>query len=98
MTLPPVARVPAWDGVLPPNPDGAVAGWMYMNLDTYTYYWQPQHDVPLQSWVIVSMASDGRYSVDFDASFLGNGCSRATPETDEDGDPPAIGPAPNANP
>jgi len=28
-----------------------------------------------QNWVIVSMFAEGRYSVDFDAAWLGNGCS-----------------------
>jgi hypothetical protein len=98
LTLPTVARIPASYEIFPPNPDAAVAGWMYMNLENPVYYGQPQDDVALQNWVIVSMAAEGRYSVDFDASSLGNGCSRVAPVTDEDGDPPAIGPAPNTNP
>jgi hypothetical protein len=31
-----------------------------------------------QNWVIVSMFAEGRYSVDFDAASLGNGCSPVT--------------------
>jgi hypothetical protein len=31
-----------------------------------------------QNWAIVSMFAEGRYSVDFDAAWLGNGCSGAT--------------------
>jgi hypothetical protein len=30
---------------------------------------------PSQNWVTVSMFAEGRYSVDFDAASLGNGCS-----------------------
>ncbi|HYM60495.1 MAG TPA: hypothetical protein VEZ11_06340, partial [Thermoanaerobaculia bacterium] len=30
-----------------------------------------------QNWAIVSMFAEGRYSVDFDATWLGNGCSPA---------------------
>ncbi len=30
---------------------------------------------PSQNWTIVSMFAEGRYSVDFDAAWLGNGCS-----------------------
>jgi hypothetical protein len=30
-----------------------------------------------QNWTIVSMFAEGRYSVDFDAAWLGNGCSGA---------------------
>lgn len=33
---------------------------------------------PSQNWVLVSMAAEGRYSVDFDAAALGNGCSPTT--------------------
>jgi len=28
-----------------------------------------------QNWVIISMSAEGRYAVDFDAAWLGNGCS-----------------------
>jgi hypothetical protein len=82
---------------LPPNPDGAVAGWMYFNLDNYTGDDQPGA-IALQNWIVVSMNSEGRYAVDFDAASLGNGCSPPAPRTEEYGDPPAIGPAPNVNP
>jgi hypothetical protein len=40
---------------------------------------------PSQNWVVVSMAS-GQFSVDFDAAWLGNGCSQAP------GANPVIGP------
>jgi len=36
---------------------------------------------PSQNWVIVSMFAEGRYSVDFDAAWLGNGCSAPVPLT-----------------
>ena len=32
---------------------------------------------PSQNWVIISMSAQGRYSVDFDAAMLGNGCTPA---------------------
>jgi len=32
---------------------------------------------PSQNWVIISMSVQGRYSVDFDAAMLGNGCTPA---------------------
>jgi hypothetical protein len=51
-----------------------------------------------QDWVIVSMFAEGRYSVDFDAAWLGNGCSPAPPVTSNTGGAPAIGPSPNATP
>jgi len=40
-----------------------------------------------QNWVIVSMSAEGRYSVDYDSAWLGNGCS-PSPATGEQ-----IGPA-----
>jgi hypothetical protein len=43
---------------------------------------------PSQNWVVVSLYAQGRYSVDFDAAQLGNGCSRASVVGRED-----IGPA-----
>jgi hypothetical protein len=72
---------------------GDVAGWMYMNLNnggsaiysstrpgfsgagTSTAVGARQS----QNWVIVSMFAEGRYAVDFDAAWLGNGCSVAPP-------------------
>jgi hypothetical protein len=66
---------------------------MYFNLDN------PTTQGALQSWVIVTMRAQGRYSVDGDATTLGNGC---TPPMDKsevyDGYGVVIGPAPNANP
>jgi hypothetical protein len=96
VSLPETSRTAATDSIFPPNPDGAVAGWMYMNLDNAVT--QTPVNVASQNWVIVSMAADGRYSVDFDAAWLGNGCSPAALVTDENGGQPAIGPAPNATP
>jgi hypothetical protein len=34
-----------------------------------------------QNWVIVAMFAEGRYGVDYDAAWLGNGCSPALPPT-----------------
>ncbi len=34
-----------------------------------------------QNWVIVAMFAEGRYGVDYDAAWLGNGCSAALPAT-----------------
>lgn len=48
-------------------------GWMYLNLNHGA-------DAPLgtsasQNWVTIMMTAEGRYGVDFDAAWLGNGCS-----------------------
>ena len=65
-----------------------VSGWFFLNLNNggsagYTFV---PGDAPSgsntvnrasQNWVIVSMFAQGRYSVDFDAAHLGNGCSAA---------------------
>ena len=75
------------------SPSGDVAGWMYMNLHNggsaaYSRTTQGTPAVtntgtalgtlrPSQNWVIVSMFAEGRYSVDFDAAWMGNGCSPA---------------------
>jgi len=84
----------------PPNPEGAVAGWMYLNLDIGDAPGPVGADAEMasQNWVIVSMAAEGRYAVDFDAAWLGNGCSPAAPVTAEDGGDPVIGPADNETP
>ena len=92
--LPSVSRVPVSSFQFPPNPDGAVAGWMYMNLDNGL---QPLTGGVSQNWVVVSMAAEGRYSGDFDAAILGNGCSPRVRMTDEDGAAPQIEPAASAN-
>jgi hypothetical protein len=78
--------------IYPPNPGGDVAGWMYLNLDHGSALDAPP-GVASQNWVIVSMAAEGRFSVDFDAAWLGNGCSPIAPVTAEDGGDPVISPA-----
>jgi len=88
-------------GVLyPPNPDSALAGWMYLNLDIGNAPSPVGAAAAMasQNWVIVSMAAEGRFSVDYDAAWLGNGCSPAAPTTAEDGSDPVIGPADNVTP
>ncbi|HKR66859.1 MAG TPA: hypothetical protein VJZ00_24240, partial [Thermoanaerobaculia bacterium] len=74
--------------------DGAIAGWVYMNLDNA--YIENPGPFPSQNWVITTMRAEGRYSVDMEASALGNGCSAIAPITDEERGLPAIAPAPNA--
>lgn len=75
-----------------PSTSGDVAGWMYLNLNhggsttgnlsaqraafTTTAGAVTYRNVS-QNWVIISMFAEGRFSVDFDAAWLGNGCSGA---------------------
>lgn len=88
----------------PPNStSGDVGGWMYLNLNnggsanysTARVGFAPAGSNtlvrPSQNWVIVSMFAEGRYSVDFDAAWLGNGCSPAAILTTNPGG--LIGPA-----
>ncbi|HKS23740.1 MAG TPA: hypothetical protein VJZ76_13145 [Thermoanaerobaculia bacterium] len=76
--------------IFPPfSTSGDVGGWMYFNLNnnntagTYSVaragFFPPGVTRPSQNWVIVSMFAEGRYSADFNAAWLGNGCSRAAP-------------------
>ena len=66
-----------------PTAAGDVAGWTYLNLDNGQRAPYSRDNVagaanrPSQNWVIVSMSAEGRYQVDFDAAWLGNGCSSA---------------------
>lgn len=62
--------------VIPPDSTSAdLGGWIYMNLshDGDANFATP--DRPTQNWVTVQMTAEGRYGVDFDAAYLGNGCS-----------------------
>lgn len=69
-----------------PTAAGDVAGWTYLNLNsglmtrpapgTNTPSGTPRAS---QNWVVVSMSAEGRYQVDFDAAWLGNGCSAPVP-------------------
>jgi hypothetical protein len=67
----------------------AAAGWVYMNLQNPA---DPDsaNGVATQNWVIVSMRAEGRYSVDFDAAWLGNGCSPVAEITGFSGNGPAV--------
>jgi len=70
-----------------------ISGWMYLNLNNQpptvaNYSSAAQLPRASQNWVIVSMFAQGRYSVDFDAAHLGNGCSAPAPNPT-----PEVGPA-----
>jgi hypothetical protein len=89
-TLPETSNRSVADPSVFPRPTaGAIAGWVYLNLDNNS-----ADQIASQNWVIVSMKAEGRYSVDFDAAWLANGCSEAFDES-EVNDPGGIviGPA-----
>ena len=82
--------------IFPQLSNGAVGGWMYLNLDNddlgnnydYRFPW------PAQNWVVVSMRAEGRYSTDIDAAPLGNGCSPQADLTEHTWGTSLIGPRP----
>lgn len=83
------------DDDMPQMTNGAVSGWTYFNLDA-----DAEDDEATQNWVLVSMRSQGQYSVDFEATALGNGCmpERGVSEATVGDGGITIGPAPNENP
>jgi hypothetical protein len=97
---PEATRIASSDSRFPLLTSGDVAGWMYMNLNNNAAAGatNPYSTVRAsQNWAIVSMFAEGRYSVDFDAAWLGNGCSApALGGTNATTNP--IGPRPNVTP
>jgi len=64
--------------VFPASTSGG--GWMYLNLSNPVVVANFSNrlfgnDQVTQNWVIVRLTAEGRYGVDFDAAYLGNGCS-----------------------
>jgi hypothetical protein len=101
-TTPETSAISSTNTSFPPRSSGDVGGWIYLNLNNgaATGTTNPYNSVRAsQNWTIVSMFAEGRYSVDFDAAWLGNGCSPAAPAptTNVAGGNP-IGPRPNNNP
>ncbi len=75
--------------IIPQLSNGAVGGWVYLNLDNF------RQDADASSnWVITSMRAEGRYSVDMDAAALGNGCSAPAPDSEVTRGSAVIGPRP----
>jgi hypothetical protein len=100
ITLPATSRTAVIDAsIYPQLSNGAVGGWMFLNLDNDKY-----HVRGSQNWVVVSMRAEGRYSMDMDAAAMGNGCSPPAKLSEHQGStyyPPGtaiIGPAPDVNP
>jgi hypothetical protein len=92
--IPSASRLSIDDERFPANENVAVAGWLYLNLHN-----SATETIGAQAWVVASMRAEGRFSVDLDATALGNGCTpgiTVPSEVTTDGDP--IGPAENVNP
>jgi hypothetical protein len=98
--LPATSRTYVDDRELYPQlTNGAVAGWLYLNLDRCAGSDFPCTDeFATQNWVVTSMRAEGRYSGDADAVALGNGCSLKSIESEASYGSGVIGPAPNTNP
>jgi hypothetical protein len=77
------------DSWLYPEPDnGAVAGWLYLNLD------DDPSGAAVQNWVVATMYAAGRFSIGLDAIALGNGCSAEVPVSEVTNGTAIIGPRP----
>ncbi|MGZ5433212.1 MAG: hypothetical protein ACXWH7_09815 [Thermoanaerobaculia bacterium] len=88
-TLPETSLTSVADASIYPQPtNGAIGGWMYFNLDNDGF-----DDIASQNWVVVSMRAEGRYSVDFDAAWLANGCTPEEPTSEVTTGAEIIGPA-----
>lgn len=102
-TLPETSLTSVSDSSIYPQPtNGAIDGWVYLNLDN-----DDADGFASQNWVIVSMRAEGRYSVDFDAAWLANGCTPEEPISEVTTGDEIIGPgvaetpgdqSPNFNP
>jgi hypothetical protein len=95
--LPATSLVDIADDVFPPNALDAVAGWVYVNLDSPG----GERSFARQGWMVASMRAEGRYSGDIDAIALGNGCSPRVGESQAAAigtGTVVIGPASNPNP
>ena len=78
-----------------PLHDDATAGWMYLNLNDWDWNLGA---VPRQAWVTYTMRAEFRYSVEADATALGNGCSAGVEESEVNRGRETIGPSPNRKP
>jgi hypothetical protein len=75
--LPAAISLPVYSYVFPATPSstGDLGGWMYLNLNDGGTTAYGNNSRASQNWVTVTMATEGRYAVLFDAAQLGNGCS-----------------------
>jgi hypothetical protein len=91
--LPMTSRTSVADAsIYPQLPNGAIAGWTYLNLDA-----DQSDSLATQNWVVTTMRAEGRFSVDTDTPALGNGCSPPVRPSEITIGTIVIGPAPNGN-
>jgi len=75
LNLPPTSATASDRGDYPPMVSSDVGGWMFLNLNnggTSSAYSQHRKS---QNWVNISMFAEGRFSVNYDATMLANGCA-----------------------
>jgi hypothetical protein len=79
MSTPSAAAIPTTSSFFPVlSPSGDRGGWMWISLDNgHGKSTGGAYSIrrPSQNWVIVQMYAEGRYAVDFDATWLANGCT-----------------------
>ncbi len=73
VTLPPSSATSSVASAFPALAAGDVGGWFWISLDNGA------KGRPSQNWITVQMYAEGRYGVDFDATWLANGCTAAIP-------------------
>lgn len=75
LNLPPSSTTRSDNGSYPPMVSNDVGGWMFLSLsNTGTSAAYSQHRRS-QNWVDISMFAEGRFSVNYDATMLANGCT-----------------------
>jgi len=78
--LPEASSTPVSWGAFPPmSTSGDIGGWMYLNLNNKGSAAYSTLRAS-QNWVTVTMYSEGRYSVEFDAAAIVNGCTPPRPK------------------
>ncbi|MBV9493726.1 MAG: hypothetical protein JOZ54_05740 [Acidobacteria bacterium] len=79
---PATSSIPTTSSMLPPMASGDNGGWLWISFDNGA---SKKEVNPYstrrasQNWVIVQMYAEGRYGVDFDASWIANGCTATPP-------------------
>jgi len=73
LVLPPTSATPSNAAAFPPATGDDRGGWFWIALDNGA------RSRPSQNWITVQMYAEGRYAVDFDATWLANGCTMTAP-------------------
>ncbi len=74
LVLPSTSATSSISNAFPVISAGDLGGWFWISLDNSSGRGRAS-----QNWVTVQMYAEGRYGVDFDATWLANGCTSALP-------------------